>query len=342
MTGGQPGGRQGWASASSPLGTPQRPEGKHRSREVRGDMLPRDIYTNAQAVDAVLDDATVLRLVQRHVPDAVAVRSVDESGGEARTYAVDDHLILKTQRPHRLRERTSLEKEVFFLGQLADAPGIVTPRVHGYGREGGIEYICMSRMPGVPAGALALTGADRTRLLHDLGRMVWHLHAIPQQPFRQHPLFPGPRDASDFGSRLEAGFAQAIADLRGQPDLWPLAQPPEAVAAAALQTLPADVPLVALHSNPGPEHVFVDPDTRRLTGIIDFGDAFVGHPGFDWRWPLPEDRAAMLEGYRLEGGLPASFEAGWRVAQVYMEVVALATRPERRQTAVAHLQHLLG
>jgi Ser/Thr protein kinase RdoA (MazF antagonist) len=30
---------------------------------------------------------------------------------------------------------------------------------------------------------------------------------------------------------------------------------------------------VVLHSNPSPAHVFVDPDTGQLTGLIDFGDA---------------------------------------------------------------------
>src|SRR5438045_3612581 len=65
--------------------------------------------------DPVLSDSVVLDFARRHVPAVRAVTGVDESGGEARTYVIDDNIILKTQRPHRVRPRTSLEKEVFHL-----------------------------------------------------------------------------------------------------------------------------------------------------------------------------------------------------------------------------------
>lgn len=305
-------------------------------------MLPKDTYAQPETPDPVLDPETVLRLVRRHVPGASAVLGVDESGGEARTYAVDDGLILKTQRPHRLRPRTSLEKEAFFLRQLADVEGVSVPKVLGYGREGGIEYCCMSRMPGVAASTLAVAGEARMELLRDLGRMLRRVHQVPQAPFWGNPLFLGPRDNADFMRRLEAGFDEAVSILAGRPGLWPLKTPPQEVAGGAMQAMPADFSLVAVHSNPGPEHVFVDPATSRLTGVIDFGDAYIAHPAFDWRWPTPEDRLAVLDGYGEEGPLPGSFRAAWRVVQVFMEMTALATRPERRETAAAHLAHLVG
>ena len=95
---------------------------------------------------------------------------MDETGGEARTYAIDDTLILKTQRPQQLRPRTSLEKEVFFLNQLAAAPELGVPRVLGHGREQGdgvIEYTLMTRMPGVALRRATLDDeARRAVLLH--------------------------------------------------------------------------------------------------------------------------------------------------------------------------------
>src|SRR5215210_9339145 len=98
--------------------------------------------------DPVLDESVVLTVVRRHWPAAGRVTGVDESGGEARTYALDEDVILKTQRPHRVRPRTSLEKEVFHLEQVASqAPEISVPRVLGYGRELGVEYTVMTRMP---------------------------------------------------------------------------------------------------------------------------------------------------------------------------------------------------
>src|SRR5215475_15562515 len=112
-------------------------------------MLLSDTYSQPHATDPVLEERTVLELVRRHGVRCSAVTSIDETGGEARTYVLDDHLVLKVQRPHRLRPRTSLAKEVFFLRQLAAYPDIVVPRVLGYGRHDTIEYIVMTRMSGV-------------------------------------------------------------------------------------------------------------------------------------------------------------------------------------------------
>lgn len=74
--------------------------------------MPRDQYLQPNAPDPVLVDTVVLGLVRPFVPTAQAVTAVDESGGEARTYLIDGQIILKTQRPHRLRPRTSLEREI--------------------------------------------------------------------------------------------------------------------------------------------------------------------------------------------------------------------------------------
>jgi len=61
-----------------------------------------------------------------------------------------------------------------------------------------------------------------------------------------------------------------------------------------------DQPPVPLHSNPGPTHVFTDPECR-FTGLIDFGDAYAAHPALDLRsWPDPEDRLLLREAY-LDG-----------------------------------------
>lgn len=80
--------------------------------------MPKDVYIQPDAPDPILPEELVLSLVRRHVPNAQAVTGIDESGGEARTYAIDSALILKVQRPQQLRPRTSLEKEVWFLQHL--------------------------------------------------------------------------------------------------------------------------------------------------------------------------------------------------------------------------------
>ncbi len=98
--------------------------------------MPEDTYLQPDKPDPVLDAAVVLALARRHVAGARAVKAVDETGGEARTYAIDDDVIFKTQRPHRLRPQTSQTKEVFFLEQLARFPDIPVASLPGL-RDGG-------------------------------------------------------------------------------------------------------------------------------------------------------------------------------------------------------------
>jgi Ser/Thr protein kinase RdoA (MazF antagonist) len=308
-------------------------------------MLPADRYAQPGAGDPVLSSDAVLRLAHRHVPRSTAVTGVDESGGEARAYAIDDDVILKTQRPQQLRARTSLEKEALFLDALAGDPDVRVPRVLGYGRVEGIEYLCMTRMPGVAARTVALAAREREELLRALGRMLRHVHALPQAQFFANALFPGPRTGEDFAQRFEVGLQEAVARIERERTLWTLPVEPAAVAEAARAALPprpGDIELVALHSNPGPEHVFVDAGTRALSGLIDFGDAYIAHPGFDWRWPDHADRLALLAGYGEEGVLPDAFIAAWRASLLLSDLTAAATRPERRAAALRGIAALLA
>src|SRR5690349_11076202 len=93
----------------------------------RGDRMPKDYYVQPDAQDNVLSEEQVLSLARQHIPEIKAVTYVDETGGEARTYYLDDHLLLKTQRPQQLRPRTSLRKEVAFLQQLEGVEGVHVP-----------------------------------------------------------------------------------------------------------------------------------------------------------------------------------------------------------------------
>ena len=303
-------------------------------------MLPSDMYSQPNAADPVLDERTVLNIVRRHVGNCSAVTSIDETGGEARAYGIDDDLMLKVQRPHRLRPRTSLAKEAFFLHQLAAYPDIVVPQVLGYGQHDHIEYLVMTRMLGVPALTVKLIGVQRMDVLQQLGRTLRRLHSIPQAPFYGSALFPGNRTRDAFVESMRANLAHAVQVIGATPNLWPLGVSPADLAARVLVALPASVELVALHSNPGPVHTFVQPDSLDFVGLIDFGDAYISHPALDWRWPTHADRVALLHGYCDETPVTDEFMAAWHAALVLNDMSALATRPENRPQALARLHDL--
>ena len=295
--------------------------------------------------DPVLDASVVLGLARRHLPSARAVTAVDETGGEARAYVIDEDFVFKTQRPHRVRPRTSLEKEAFHLDQLArHAPDISVPRVLGYGRQDGVEYLLMTRMPGVAMRGLTLAGEARAALLRELGAALRVMHGVEVQPFRSSGLFPGDADTAATRTRLEGDLQRAVDAASAMRAAWDLAVSPEEAAArvrAGLEVI--DEPPVPLHSNPGPEHVFVDPDTLRLAGVIDFGDAYLSHPALDFRrWAQPADRAALMEGYAAGRRLTDSFYANWHAISVANLMLDFATRPGRRAESLDGLRVLLG
>lgn len=303
--------------------------------------MPKDTYLQPDKTDPVLDQAVVLALARRHIPGARAVRAVDETGGEARTYAIDDEVIFKTQRPHRLRSRTSQAKEVFFLEQLARFPAIPVPRVLGYGQDGDIEYTCLTRMPGIAVRRATLDATARRAMLHSLGRVLRRIHAIPQDEIMASGLFPGDQSANDLHTRLREAFDDAIAAMRAMEGAWGLEHAPEAVAEQTLATLPRSEVRAALHSNPAPEHTFVDATTSAYTGTIDFGDAYISHPTLDLRrWRDPADREALFAGYTADAPVDDEFLAVWRVVQVLTDMTVIPISPEHRATTQGHLKML--
>ncbi len=311
--------------------------------------MPRDFYVQPNAPDPVLPNDIVLSLACRHAPEAQAVTQVDETGGEARTYAIDETLILKTQRPQQLRPRTSLEKEVFFLKQIADAaPELSVPRVLGHGREqtangAMVEHTLMTRMPGVAMRRAELDDRARRAVLLQLGMTLRRLHALPLAPFVASDLFPGDQSFVDTQIRFGNYFNELADEIRAEQRPWRLPLTPEQVGAKAVASLPRSNERAALHSNPYLEHVFVDPERATYSGLIDFGDAYISHPALDMRrWNRPADREALLQGYTSEQPVSDAFLATWRAVMILGDVVTITYYPERAAEAEQDLLTLLA
>lgn len=292
--------------------------------------------------DPVLDFARAVRLARRHRPSAGAVTAVDESGGEARTYAIDDDLIFKTQRPHRVRPRTSLQKEALNLQLLASyMPELPVPRVLGYGREDDVEYTLMTRIPGSAVRNTNIAGHKRRVALLELGRLLRRMHRLPVGVLRDSGLFPGDQAPADTRARIETELRRVVESLAGLREAWTLSLSPEALAGRVLEPLGAiEAQPVGLHSNPGPEHVFVD-SSHQLSGVIDFGDAYISHPAFDLRrWTSEEDRQALLAGYAADEPLDDSFHLCWRAVAVAGLMNDVVVRPPRRSQSLDALRSI--
>ncbi|HOQ78724.1 MAG TPA: aminoglycoside phosphotransferase family protein [Candidatus Absconditabacterales bacterium] len=262
------------------------------------------IYFQRNAPDPILDYSIVLEIVHQHVPEAKMVNSIDESGGEARTYVIDNSLIMKVQRPQQLRSSTSLEKEVFFLNQIAKQTDASVPRVLGYGKKDSVEYILMTKMEGVPVENTKLSKKEKNDLLFELGTELRKIHDMDLRPFLETGLFPHD-DIKDLTERLQRRYQYAIQKKEG------LSQEKISIELTALNNDLNNIhnsdDYVVLHANPYIPHVYVNERTHKYTGIIDFGDAYIGHPIFDmWYWKV-KSRKMLLTGYVSKKPVSDSF-----------------------------------
>ena len=278
--------------------------------------------------------------------------AVDESGGEARVYLFDradtaGGVAVKTQRPHRLRPRTSLAKEAALLAALAGPLSDRIPTLYGYDAvdtaAGPVEFLVLSRVPGRAVVTGGVPEAPQAALFRELAQVLRTVHAPDGDDLRSAGTLPTVAGATGLRARLEPNFADLVEHLAAQPGRWPLEVPPDRVAERALAALPTrlDHPPVLLHSNPGPAHVFTD-DAGLFTGLIDFGDAYAAHPALDLRsWPDPTDRLLLREAY-LDGRSPgAEWDAVWTTAMVYADMRAL-TGPILSAAPAADLVEQLG
>ncbi|WP_156810898.1 phosphotransferase family protein [Arthrobacter sp. FB24] len=300
-----------------------------------------DTYLQPGAPDPVLPKDLVLDLAGRFLPDgnngADTRFDVDESGGEARAYMLGSGIVVKTQRPHRLRPRTSLEKEAHVLSLLAGPLAGRIPRLFGYGREdtaaGPVEFLVMSRIRGCAALHAGLPA--REALLASLADVLRSVHAADVTGLRDSGLLPADVDSAALRGRLQLGFADACDGFAAHRDRYAGAGAPERIAIAAVDALAGltDESPVLLHSNPGPTHVFVG-DGGLCTGLIDFGDAYASHPALDLRsWPDPADRIVLHEAYT--GGRPTTrgFDAVWTVVMILADLNAMLHRADLAEAA---------
>lgn len=314
-----------------------------------------DVYTQPDAPDPMLPAELVRELAEAHLPTGVrlAGMAVDESGGEARVYLfdradTDGGVAVKTQRPHRLRPRTSLAKEAVLLAALAGPLAGRIPAFYGYDAvdttAGPIEFLVIGRVPGRAVVTGGLPESARSRLLRELADVLRAVHGLDAGELRSAGTLPTVDDAVALRARLEPNFADLVEHLVGRPDRWPLKVQPDRVAERALAALPTrlDAPPVPLHSNPGPTHVFTD-EGGGFTGLIDFGDAYAAHPALDLRsWPDPADRILLREAY-LDGQVAnAEWDAVWTVAMIYADLGALTGPHPHAAPAAADLVERLG
>jgi hygromycin-B 7''-O-kinase len=152
--------------------------------------------------------------------------------------------------------------------------GLPSPVLVAAGDLEGWPYLVMTVVPGIPAADVwpGLSHPERAAIVPQIGDLMRRLHA-------QAPV-AGP--APDWGRFMEERIGRALEHhaARGEWAAW-LQRRLEGFTAGPFTP-------VLLHADITTDHILLERRDAawRVSGIIDFGDAMRGHPGYEFTAPL--------------------------------------------------------
>lgn len=172
-------------------------------------------------------------------------------------------------------------KETAVLKALAGFCPFDIPQIAAEGELEGWPYLVLTRLGGQSLDSIweSLAPPARVQLAASLGGCIAALQALPVTSLYDGlPHWPGSWEMQVAGCldrQLQSGVSSAWLDQIA------------AFLDAALPGLKTPCPAVILHADLNPEHLFCQETASgwKVTGMIDFADAMVGHPYYEWVRP---------------------------------------------------------
>lgn len=213
----------------------------------------------------------------------------------------------------------SIAREIELLPRLADRFEVEIPRVVGHGRHAdtGARFVAYPLVPGTPLAPEVLAALDpgrRAGFVEQMARFALDLHRVPLGVAESAGL-------ARIDPRHELPALVAAARARVAPRLEPAAW---AYHERLLERWLDDPVLHAtrtalLHGDLSPWHFLADLERGRITGVIDFGDAFVGDPHRDLIFLLEDCGADVLDLF-LRTYAPADRRAAAERVRIHQEL----------------------
>lgn len=250
--------------------------------------------------------AAVAAVAARHGVPPAEVALAPEQGAASRVYLLGPELVLKVARPAP-GCAADLRKEAAVTA-FGHGLGLRTPEVVAYDGAGarlGAPHLVLRRMPGVRPPVPAASARDPwARPYRELGAQLAVLHAAAPPPagLPDVPVDPGgdPRPgvaqlaADGYLSTEVAGWLTGcfdrLADMLG-PSVAPSARQAGGTPPGCL-----------LHGDAAPTNLLVDPGTRALRALLDWGDAAWGDPAAEFAKLPPRAVPYALAGYLAPAG----------------------------------------
>lgn len=230
------------------------------------------------------------KAIRAHVP-TVAVDTIEgpRAGTSNDSFRVDGRWIFRFPKNDEAAREVARERIV--LGQIASELPLAVPRfvrVVEPCEEAPCGFVAYAAVPGeglYPEAFARLSTRDRSAMARSLGVFLRTLHAIPVAPIedlvRSRGLPFGPT-AKAFRERKEGVVTRLESSLESARDHPRWEEVRRLVAPIIADRYARTVTRTVCHADISEEHLLFDPETRRLTGMIDWGNVVAGDPFDDW------------------------------------------------------------
>ncbi len=253
--------------------------------------------------DVPADPVAVAHALAQQLPELQASRVLPLGSGLDNTaFEIDGDLVVRFRRDADAVMRADrVRREARLLAVVKEVSPLPIPEVRFVLAD--LGCLACTKLPGKPLLDLlpGLATGSATAVASALGRFVAALHSTPPSLIQEmvETDAPGPTECRDEARQTYENVVGEIpAKHRPEIESFLQATPPAAPAHLAFS-----------HNDLGAEHVLVDAVTGAITGVIDWSDATISDPAYDFGLILRDLGQGALdsafEAYR-SAGLDAS------------------------------------
>jgi aminoglycoside 2''-phosphotransferase len=240
-----------------------------------------------------VDLADLVARIRREFPQLhFTEATLNDLGEDHAVVVLDERWVFRFPRSEAVAAHAASERRL--LAALNAASPVATPRCEHVSRSGDFAgYQMIAGTPLTEDVFAALTRAAQECVLAEIGDFLAVLHGLPAELIADGP--GGFEDADRFAD-LYRERRRILAEALG-PALTAAADRFYAAFPAAVATSRRAV----IHRDFSEDHILLDPMEGRLAGVIDFTDAALGDPAFDFSCLWAYGRWAPAEAARSYG-----------------------------------------